>query len=61
MAKTIIALLICMIWSLATSAKEQKLIIIGGGHVGLIKATQAYIKAKRTGDDLKITVFEKND
>lgn len=47
-------------FSLNLAAEEQKLIIIGGGHVGLIQALQAHLNAKKNGRHIKITVFEKN-
>jgi hypothetical protein len=39
---------------------DKKITIIGGGIIGMLEAYFAYLKAKETGESIKITVYEKN-
>lgn len=42
------------------TAQEKQYIILGGGHVGLIEAYSAYLRAQKSGEKIRITIFEKN-
>jgi hypothetical protein len=39
---------------------DNKIVIIGGGHIGLMEAYSAFERAKRNGQDIRVTIFEKN-
>ncbi len=56
---SVISLMIIFVFS-ANSSEARKLIIIGGGHVGLIEACLAYLRAHKNGQELQIEIFEKN-
>ena len=38
----------------------QKIIIVGGGHLGLIEAYSTYVESKKTGEDIVVEIYEKN-
>ncbi|HXW59924.1 MAG TPA: hypothetical protein VEK06_00140, partial [Myxococcota bacterium] len=59
LTKTALALFVSMHLSLGLIAHEE-LVIIGGGHVGLIQALHAHRQAKKTGKNIHITIYEKN-
>jgi hypothetical protein len=40
--------------------QTQKIVIIGGGHVGLIEAYLAYTRAKKNNQNIQIEIYEKN-
>src|SRR5208282_5971537 len=42
------------------TVEVKKMVIIGGGHVGLIEACLAHLRAKKNGQKLQIEIFEKN-
>lgn len=42
------------------TAKTEKIIIVGGGHIGLVEAYLAWHKAKTNGENIIIEIFEKN-
>ena len=42
------------------TSKTEKIIIVGGGHIGLIEAYLAWHKAKTNGKNIIIEIFEKN-
>ena len=41
-------------------SEVKKVVIIGGGHVGLIEACLAYLRSHKNGKKLQIEIFEKN-
>src|SRR3954464_12684535 len=43
-----------------TSEQDEELIIIGGGHVGLVDACIAYQKSIQNKKPIKIRIYEKN-
>lgn len=46
--------------ALSPHSETRKMVIIGGGHVGLIEACLSYLRAQKNGQKLQIEIFEKN-
>ena len=42
------------------SIETRKMVIVGGGHLGLIEACLASLRAHKNGQELQIEIFEKN-
>lgn len=40
--------------------QEKHIVIVGGGHVGLIEAYLASLRAQKSGEKVRITIYEKN-
>ena len=44
-----------------TNVYDHKLVIVGGGHVGIVTAVLEHLRAKALGQRVNITIFEQNE
>jgi hypothetical protein len=61
--RVILGIVLCLMGQQQVSAvyqEQKRIIIIGGGHLGLIEAYLAFLRAEANGEEICIDIFEKN-